>query len=59
MIRRDNWKLIYYACHEPGELYNLDEDPHEAQNLYLAPKHRALRSAARPPQIQGEAESAA
>jgi len=44
MIRRDRWKLIYYAGHELGELYDLDEDPYEARNLYLAPRHRALRN---------------
>ena len=32
MIKRDSWKLIYGARH-PAQLYNLDDDPHERQDL--------------------------
>jgi choline-sulfatase len=32
MIRKGNWKYIYY-CEAPAQLFNLDEDPNELVNL--------------------------
>jgi arylsulfatase A-like enzyme len=42
MVRRGPWKLSLYADDTP-ELFNLDEDPHEARNRYENPAARAIR----------------
>jgi arylsulfatase A-like enzyme len=34
MLRKDQWKLVYYYGKPYGELYNLEEDPYEFINLY-------------------------
>ena len=39
-LRTDRWKYIRYLDHpEYEELYDLQSDPHEAQNLAAAPEH--------------------
>jgi len=35
MVRRGRWKLIHYA-EAPNQLFDLDADPHELDNLYEA-----------------------
>ncbi|MFZ2658116.1 MAG: sulfatase-like hydrolase/transferase [Victivallales bacterium] len=37
------WKLIHYAGDPNGELYDLQEDPGEEENLYHHPGHRQTR----------------
>ena len=41
MLRRDNYKYIYYVEMEP-ELFDLDSDPMELNDLSKAPQHHAL-----------------
>ncbi|MAQ44394.1 MAG: hypothetical protein CL812_00810 [Confluentimicrobium sp.] len=49
MLRRDAWKLIVWhgdgsgARPMDGELYNLDDDPDEFENLFHRPEHIATR----------------
>ena len=42
MVRRGNWKLIYYHGMEP-QLFNLEEDPGEMRDLAADPGYRAVR----------------
>ncbi len=42
MIRRDEWKLVYYQGYEP-QLFNLAEDPHEQIDLAQNPNCQAIR----------------
>lgn len=41
MLRKGRWKLIYYVGFEP-ELFDLDNDPEELNNLADAPCHTAI-----------------
>jgi choline-sulfatase len=41
MIRRDEWKYIYFSWHEPL-LFNLKADPGEKDNLAAKPEHAAV-----------------
>ena len=34
MIRNKEWKLVHYLDSEEGQLYNLNDDPAENQNLW-------------------------
>lgn len=34
MVRHREWKMVYYPCKPYGEIYNLDEDPNEQDNLW-------------------------
>ena len=40
----DNWRLTLYSCTDWGELYNVDSDPLEFENLWSDPAHRAIRA---------------
>lgn len=42
MLRTKNWKLCQYT-HDCGELYDLNNDPHEMHNLYEDPSHSAIK----------------
>ncbi len=37
------WKLIYYANDPNGELYDLQNDPQEEENLYCSPEFKQIR----------------
>jgi arylsulfatase A-like enzyme len=43
LIRDDGWKLIYYAGEKGGQLYNLNNDPKEARNLYNLSEYSDLQ----------------
>lgn len=34
MIRTTEWKMVYYAGKPYGELYNMEQDPDELENMY-------------------------
>ena len=42
MIRKGQWKLIYYVSMQP-QLFNLAEDPEELRDLGFDPKHEGIR----------------
>jgi len=44
MLRNDRFKLVLYHGHEIGELYDLEQDPHEYQNLWGRPEVAALQA---------------
>jgi len=43
MVRTDRHKLVVYHGHETGELFDLQEDPGEFENLWDCPEHAATR----------------
>jgi uncharacterized sulfatase len=43
LVTDDHWKLVYYAGHPTGELYNLQDDPHELNNLYNKPEFSEIQ----------------
>ncbi len=51
MLRSGQWKLIYYVRHEP-ELFNLDDDPEELNNLAALVEHAEVLR-----QLVGELEA--
>jgi len=44
MLRNDRFKLVLYHGHEIGELYDLEHDPHEYENLWGRPEVAALQA---------------
>lgn len=45
MVFDGRWKLVEYVDPDEGQLFDLDEDPHEEHDLWDAPQHRATRDA--------------
>jgi len=44
VMRRDqDWKIVWYAGAEDGELYNIKADPDELNNLWLEPTYQQIR----------------
>jgi len=43
MIRWERYKMVYYAGKTYGELYNLEEDPNEFNNLWECPEYDLLK----------------
>lgn len=43
MLRNERYKLVYYHGHPHGELFDLQKDPQEFNNLWEDPKHLSLR----------------
>jgi hypothetical protein len=44
IMRRDTeWKIVWYAKEEDGELYDLQADPDELNNLWFDLAHQSLR----------------
>jgi arylsulfatase A-like enzyme len=42
-LRTRDWKLTYYAGQSFGELYDLENDPHEVVNLYGKPEYAEVQ----------------
>lgn len=47
MIRQGSWKLVDHAVYETPQLFNLETDPTEQQDLGTDPGHAAVRDALR------------
>lgn len=43
MLRDRRYKLVVYHGHDAGELFDLDHDPHEFQNLWDEPDYHQIR----------------
>jgi arylsulfatase len=43
MYRDQRWKLNVYHDHATGELYDLERDPHEFDDLWDSPEHQAVK----------------
>lgn len=62
MLRREQWKLVYYPGY-PSQLYNLVDDPNEERDLGTSPAHApivaelldALRAIADPDEVNRQA----
>jgi len=37
MVRTEDWKLVHFVDHEEGQLFDLDADPEEENNLWNDP----------------------
>ena len=44
MMRGERYKMVYYIGQEQGELYDLEQDPHELWNLWGKAEHQALQN---------------
>ncbi|MEM0970468.1 MAG: sulfatase-like hydrolase/transferase, partial [Verrucomicrobiota bacterium] len=44
MHRRGRWKLCVYHSHHTGELYDLEEDPWEHEDLWHSPEHQGIKA---------------
>ena len=38
MVRTDDWKLVHFVDHDEGQLFDLNADPEEAENLWNDPE---------------------
>jgi len=45
MIRKEHWKLVYILGSEEGQLFNLDADPNEINNLWDSSDHLNIKQA--------------
>lgn len=44
IMRRDRkWKIVFYLGESYGELYDLEDDPHETKNLWDRSEHKEIR----------------
>ena len=43
-MRGQRHKMVYYIGQDQGELYDLEQDPHELWNLWGRPEHRELQN---------------
>jgi arylsulfatase A-like enzyme len=42
-VRTERYKLIYFYTLNEWEMYDLEKDPHELKNVYLAPEYSEVR----------------
>ena len=52
MYRDDRYKLVVYHGHDRGELYDMQADPDEHDNLWDAPDRQALKTELLPAQLR-------
>ena len=43
MYRDRRWKLVVYHGHDTGELYDMENDPHEFESLWDSAEHQAVK----------------
>ena len=43
MVRSKDWKLVHFLDEEEGQLFDLNNDPQEAVNLWNEPDHQKTR----------------
>jgi arylsulfatase A-like enzyme len=43
MVRTKRWKLVHFLNEEFGQLFDLEKDPEEANNLWSSTSHSAVR----------------
>ena len=43
MVRTEDWKLVHFVDHDEGQLFDLNEDPEEVENLWHDPDYREVK----------------
>lgn len=43
MVRTEDWKLVHFVDHDEGQLFDLNEDPEEIENLWHDPDYREIK----------------
>jgi arylsulfatase A-like enzyme len=43
MVRTQRWKLVHFLNESFGQLFDLENDPEETNNLWSSPTHSAIR----------------
>jgi len=43
MVRTKRWKLVHFLNEDFGQLFDLENDPEEANNLWSSKDHGAVR----------------
>jgi len=45
MIRSERWKLVHFLRESAGQLFDMENDPEERQNLWESPEHGEVKQA--------------
>jgi arylsulfatase A-like enzyme len=43
MVRTDDWKLVHFVDHDDGQLFDLNADPEETEDLWDDPAHQETK----------------